>query len=82
MVRWLGLATLTNFAKVRSAENEYENGNLEKENGYDTKRNILPQFPQFCIRVNSIYAKKNEKISRISFKYFVRRAYLFSTSVE
>ena len=27
--------------KSRSAENEYENGNSEKENGYDTKRNIL-----------------------------------------
>ena len=29
------------FLKSRSAENEYENGNSEKENGYDTKRNIL-----------------------------------------
>ena len=29
------------YRKSRSAENEYENGNSEKENGYDTKRNIL-----------------------------------------
>ena len=29
------------FQKSRSAENEYENGKSEKENGYDTKRNIL-----------------------------------------
>ena len=28
-------------SEVRSAENEYENGNSKKENGYDTKRNIL-----------------------------------------
>ena len=25
------------FSEVRSAENEYENGNLKKENEYDTK---------------------------------------------
>ena len=28
-------------SEVRSAENEYENGNSKKENGYDTKKNIL-----------------------------------------
>ena len=29
------------FSEVRSAENEYENGNWKKENEYDTKINIL-----------------------------------------
>ena len=28
-------------SEVRSAENEYENGNLKMENEYDTNRNIL-----------------------------------------
>ena len=42
MFHWFLLRFWWNFVrKSRSAENEYENGNSEKENGYDTKRNIL-----------------------------------------
>ena len=46
------------FSEVRSAENEYENGNLKKENEYDTQINILRKIfygsrkyvcvPEFC----------------------------------